>query len=88
MGKIVITSDTGGCPEMIQNNVNGFLFKKDNVENLATIFLNLLKNNNLKSISQNAHSTALDRYQSERVVGKIISFYKSILNNQNYNQVG
>lgn len=79
MGKIVVSSDVGGCPEMIQNNVNGFLFNKGDVDDLTTVLLNIMINKNLTFIAKNAHSTAIDSYQSNKVTEKVIAFYQSLV---------
>lgn len=78
MGKIVVSSDVGGCPEMIQNNVNGFLFKKGDVNDLTTVLFNAMGHKNLTMIAKNAHSKAIEHYQTDKVTDKILAFYKSI----------
>lgn len=41
-GRLVVASDVGGHKELIQHQYNGYLFKANDVEDLATTVLNLL----------------------------------------------
>jgi len=82
MGKIVVSSNVGGCPEMIQNDVNGFLFKRGDIDDLTRVLFNIIKITNLITIAKNAHLTALNNYQSNKVAEKVIAFYQSLLINK------
>ena len=62
-GCIPITFDKGGLPEIINNNVNGFIVEKDNSEELAkkiNYVIEIIKNDKkrAKEISKNAIETA------------------------------
>jgi len=56
-GKIVLSSETEGGKEIIQNRKNGFLFKIGNFKELAEL-INKSENENLKQISENAFNTS------------------------------
>ncbi len=43
LGKIVISSDVDGIEEVVKNGVNGFLFKKDNPQDLAMVIEKVIK---------------------------------------------
>lgn len=62
-GKLVLASNTGGIPEIIEDNVNGFLFetadKKDLIKNLDYIYEN---RNDLDEIRKNAVETVKSKF--------------------------
>ena len=43
-GTLVVASDVGGIPEMMENKVNGFLFKAGDAVELADIFEKIINN--------------------------------------------
>lgn len=47
-GKPVVATDTGGTPEIIENNLSGFLVKPNNPNELAEKILNLIESNDLR----------------------------------------
>lgn len=52
-GCLVIGSNTGATPELLQNNKYGYLYKKGSYEDLATVIINIIDN------KENARITAL-----------------------------
>jgi glycosyltransferase involved in cell wall biosynthesis len=73
MNKFVIASKIGGIPELINNNVNGFLFKLDNndFEDKIIKFIN-----NYDQISSNQKSNELiSRYNIETFTKELTQFY-------------
>lgn len=57
-GLPVIASGVGGIPEIVENNKNGFLFNRDNPEDLAEKIKYLLDSGNYGELSQFAIATA------------------------------
>ena len=79
-GKVVVASTVGGIPEMVQDQVNGFLYDLSEPEKLVNILSDLYNNNEkIKSISAKAKETAIERYQCENVARKTLAFYKQCL---------
>jgi glycosyltransferase involved in cell wall biosynthesis len=79
-GKVVVSSITGGTPEMITDNINGFLFDLSQPAVAIEILERLYNNNGLmQSIQLAAKQTAISNYHSITVAEKTIEFYKSIL---------
>jgi glycosyltransferase involved in cell wall biosynthesis len=80
-GKVVLASNVGGIPEMIENNVSGFLFDLTNIELPVDILGNLYNNNEMiKSISVNARRQAFEKFHCKNVAKETIDFYSEILN--------
>lgn len=82
-GKAIVASTVGGIPEMVTNNVDGFLFNTDNLSTLVKSLSCLYENSALvNKMSIQARKNALTRYHSDSVARKTIQFYKEILENQ------
>ena len=81
-GKIVIASNAGGIPEIIENEKNGFLFENGNAVELQKKITSVLDETyNLKDIRNNARNTIINNYQWKNRAEEIGKLYKS-LNNQ------
>ena len=76
-GKVVVSSITGGTPEMITDNTDGFLFDLTYKENALYILEKLYNNNPLiQKIQLKARQKALSTYYCDRVADKTIDFYR------------
>ena len=74
--RIVIASDTGGTPEIIEDEKDGFLFAADSVIELKSKLLNaLIKNKDLNLIRKNAREKVLEKFN----ITKITDHYNAIL---------
>ena len=81
-GKVVIASDVGGIPELINNKKNGFLFKNRSADNLAETIIKsirLIKFGNSNKLRNNAKKSIFSisslRYNTRQrlsVINKII----------------
>ncbi|MEO7523626.1 MAG: glycosyltransferase family 4 protein [Ferruginibacter sp.] len=79
-GKVVVASNVGGIPEMIEDNVNGFLFKLDESNGLVKILEQLYNNDEkINAISIMARKNARERYHCENVAKKTMEFYEKIV---------
>lgn len=77
-GKVVVASAVGGIPEMINDTVDGYLFKLSGTNELSVILAGLYNNTEtIARISANAKQTAIGKYQCENVAKKTIAFYKT-----------
>lgn len=78
-GKVVAASDVGGIPEMIDHNVNGYLFNLSKPQQLVDILSDLYNNHDkVREIATNAKLTA-ERYKSGNVAARTIEFYKTCI---------
>ncbi len=75
MKKFIICSDVPGCNEIIKNNYNGYLFKKNNTENLIlTIekYLNLPEKK-IKIMESNSRKRTLKLFSDEIIIAKYVN---------------
>ena len=82
-GKVVVSSDVGGIPEMINDNKTGFLFSlKQESKFIET--MEFLYNNDecCQRISTNARNFAYNSFHSGVIAEKTIKFYNEIINDK------
>ena len=81
-GNVVLSSDTGGLPQLIKNGETGFLFKTGDSKELADKLLLLLSMNKtaLFDISQKGRRFVLDHYSWKMIAQKHINLYQSLIN--------
>lgn len=73
-GKPVVASDVGGISEIVENDVNGYTVKND-AQEFANRISHILENQDVYELfSQNA----LQRFESELTVGKMVKGYMDI----------
>ena len=80
--KIVLASNVGGLPEIIKDQVRGFLFEKENIEDLENKLLNILfkiDSEEIKHIREEGCKFCIDNYDWSMIANKTIDFYKKIL---------
>lgn len=77
---IVIGSDVEGINQIIRHNVNGFLFKVKENNELATLIDKTIKMpvNDAKKIRQDARQTVDEKYRYENMLGKYIEIINEI----------
>ena len=74
--------DIGGNSDMVEHQVNGYLAKEKDSEDLAQGILWCLDNNKDGSLSAAARKKVLENYTIERVGKQYAELYESILNTQ------
>ncbi|GED49149.1 glycosyltransferase family 4 protein [Carnobacterium maltaromaticum] len=73
MGKAIITTDTPGCKETVNNGENGYLVKMKNVEELTEKIIYLLNNKDvLETMSINSFKICKDKFDVEKVNNVIL----------------
>lgn len=81
-GKVVVSSDVGGIPEMINDNGNGFLFNLNDKDKLYYILSDLHNNSALiEKVSNEARLTAASKYYCDNVAEKTLNFYNECIAN-------
>jgi len=79
-GKIVVASNVGGIPEIIENGVNGFLFEKEKPMELVNILVSIFEGNfNLDIIRKNAIDTIVKHFNWGKKGKEICNLYKSVI---------
>ena len=78
MRKICLFSDIAPFKEMVEDNVNGFLFKSEDVDALYNKLKYILENlDSLKSIGVNARNIALEKYDVKNMCREYEKLYLS-----------
>ena len=79
-GKPVVAFNTGGIPEMVRHEENGFIAPQMNSAELAKGIVWTLENKErYQHLSQNARNKVLDNYTNAVVAKRYINLYQSIL---------
>ena len=80
-GLPVIASQVGGIPELIQENIEGLLFKSDSKDDLKEKLNKLIKDNQLQEfLGKNAQKKIATHYGSwENQSEKLLDLYKQLL---------
>jgi glycosyltransferase involved in cell wall biosynthesis len=87
-GKAIVASNIGGVSEMVQQNINGFLFEPNQVSGLSDCLEKLYKNNNtIQQFSVASNKIASTMFHCNEIAKQTISFYQKILSNNNFKQV-
>jgi glycosyltransferase involved in cell wall biosynthesis len=87
LGKVVIASDVGAISEMFIDKESGFLFEKNNVDQLTSILRTLHDNSELiETISSNAREEAIRKYHPDLVAKQTVDFYGNVLKNNSIQQ--
>ncbi len=80
MGKPIVTTDTPGCREVVDDGFNGFLVPLKNSIILAEKIERLIKDDKLRErFGYNSREKALKEFDIEIVVNKYIKVYEEIL---------
>ncbi|MBZ5855774.1 glycosyltransferase family 4 protein [Flavihumibacter profundi] len=79
-GRVVVGTDVGGIPEMIDNNENGFVFTEGSESGLYSILASLYKKDDkVKQIGAAAKIKAQNTYFAARVARETLNFYQTII---------
>lgn len=77
---IILASKVGGNVDIINNDENGYLFEKENVEELEELLISLMLVNNLNEcIKQRATETIKSTYDLEMISDKYINLYNDLI---------
>lgn len=76
-GNIVIASNQGSFPELIDNEKTGFLYSYGDSRKLAEILNDVLSSSNINNIREKARNNALLNYSESKNVASIIELYNT-----------
>lgn len=80
-GVPVVASIVGGVPELVQNDINGYLSPIGDIEGMAESSIKVLTDDKLhERLSANARQNVLDKYKIDEVIGKYLKYYEKVLN--------
>ncbi|MDB4924286.1 glycosyltransferase family 4 protein [Mucilaginibacter sp.] len=78
-GTPVVAFNTGGIPEMVDHQQNGYLAEFRSAADLAKGLDEILNTTDAATLSANARQKVLDNYTNEKVARQYIDLYQSIL---------
>ena len=85
VGKVAISTAVGGIPDIINNEINGFLVDPGHVEGFADCIFKVLNNPSLKiSIEKKARISAIDNFSYDVIGREHKDFLTSINQHKNY----
>lgn len=80
MGKLIIASNIGGIPELIQHGKTGLLFKKGDYHELSTLIMEIVENPNMvKKLSLNARESIVNLANLEKNVTMRLNLFHSLV---------
>ena len=80
MSKPIVTTDTFGCKEVVDDGVNGFLVPVRDADSLATKIEILIKDKELRVyMGQKALEKALNEFDVNRVVNQYMEYYEKFI---------
>lgn len=74
---IVLGSDVGGITDVVEHEINGYLYKKDSPKSFHDSLMDVIEKNNNK-IGKNARKTILKEYNWDKSAKKLQNVYDSI----------
>jgi len=82
LGKVVVASNVGAVSEMVTDKTSGFLFERNNLEELCSL-LRQLNNNEalLDAVSTEAIKEAREKFHPDSIAQKTYDFYLKVLQN-------
>ncbi|MFD1628610.1 glycosyltransferase family 4 protein [Pseudopedobacter beijingensis] len=80
--KVVIVSTGAGASELVQNDINGFVYKNNDLNSLMDAFNSYLKktDHQLSDIAKNAHISIKNLLNNGQLITDRISVYKNLIN--------
>jgi glycosyltransferase involved in cell wall biosynthesis len=78
-GKIVVASDVGAIREMFTDRQSGFLFKRNDKNDLVNTLADVFNHTGSDRIGEAARSEALEKFHPEKIAQKTINFYRQVL---------
>ncbi len=76
MKKIVIASDAGGMPEVVEDGKNGFIVKKGDINSIYQKLIFVYNNSNtLKNVRDEARKTVAEKFNIEKCADKTLELF-------------
>lgn len=84
-GLIPVCTNVGGIPDIIINNVNGFLAQKGDVDSIRKTIEHVLLLKDINTISTNARKTIINKFNSEKMILKLNAIYRKMVSYEKEN---
>jgi len=83
-GVPVVTTNTGGLPEINIHGETGFLEKVGDVEAMSSDILKIFSDSSLqKQLGNNARKRTLENFGTDRIVNQYVNYYEQVLAGKN-----
>lgn len=80
VGVPVVSSYTGGVPSLVKDRYSGMFFPTGDSPQLAATVGQIFEDDSLAvSLSQNAHATASERHDIEKLIGRLVCVYSDVI---------
>jgi glycosyltransferase involved in cell wall biosynthesis len=79
LGKVVVATDVGAINEMFTDNVSGFLFRKNDRDDLVRVLNKLFDSEDLSLIGDRARQEAMQKFHPLLIAKKTINFYREVI---------
>lgn len=80
LGLPIIASYSGGTPNLIQEGINGFMYRYEEIEMLAHYIMMIFKQKDFIQLSSNGRQIANERHDKETNAKRLVEIYSNILN--------
>lgn len=75
-----VTTDAGGIPEVVENNISGLIVPKQNSDALGEALLKIIKNVELrKRLGRAARKRILEHFSLDVMVDRYVEFYSLLI---------
>lgn len=78
-GKPIISTDVGGIPEVVKDNINGFLIKPGDKESLYNKMMFFINNPNEIEAMGKASEKIIEPYYADNVIEKLKNIYTNLM---------
>ncbi len=79
-GKAIVTTNVGGIPQLIEEDVSGYLCKPGDLSDMAEHLIELIRcPEKICELGKAARKTAIDRYSIENHVEKLLALYEIVI---------
>jgi glycosyltransferase involved in cell wall biosynthesis len=80
LGKVVVASNVGAVSEMVTDKISGFLFERNDLDQLCSLLKQLHNNAELiETTSVNAMREAREKFHPDSIASKTYEFYSKVL---------
>lgn len=80
IGKPIIASDIGGIPELVNNDINGFLYEPNEINSLKEKLELLFESDDLtEEFGNNSKKLFEEKYSADKYYDEIIKVYESLI---------